>query len=43
MKSNQFQTLNWKQEKVSEQEKKMIIEVLSRAQKSNEMEERRIR
>ncbi|KAH9390071.1 Doc2bp, partial [Tyrophagus putrescentiae] len=42
VKSNQFQTLNWKQEKVSEQEKKMIIEVLSRAQKSNEMEERRI-
>ena len=43
MKSSQFQSLSWKQEKISEQEKKMILEVLSRAQKTEEYEQKRIR
>ncbi|KAI2804861.1 hypothetical protein RDWZM_008134 [Blomia tropicalis] len=41
-KSTQFQSLQWKQEKISESEKKMILEVLSKAQKTEEIEQKRI-
>lgn len=43
VKSNQFKSLQWKQEKISEQEKKIILDVLTRAQKTEENEKKRIR